>query len=374
MVGPGAAAYMRGPLHFLLQSSGGQWFLVGLGAFTFFPEKVGEILRLTFDKLTTSESMYNNGGYPRLNPSSNNNAPIIIHTGNDTGGASTRSMINITMYVLSAAGIWISYNALRYDFLTCFLFYFLTFIITKYMFVFFLKFVSNLLPESIKELLPVTRKIFDKSITNVAKAIINVREALGKQIMDLSEKQDLLNNKQDQTLIEISNVQENMDHVRNDLDELGDAMSRCETSLEHAERLQSYTARGIKLLVKTVATMIPGDHRAVSELSKYTKEGEYLDMNHNKGGQQQSQLPTLQDPTTQRTSSTSTLSRSNSLSMNNNPQDKAPIPTSFADPEKEHPMGISTKINTSESPALKELLSLIHEGQYQVLIPKVGAS
>lgn len=220
--------------------------------------------------------------------------------------------------------------------------------------------ISNLLPESIKEFLPVTRKVFDKSITNVAKAILNVKEVLGKQIFDLSEKQDQLNLKQDQTLSEISVVQENIDHVRNDLDELGDAMSRCETTLEHSERIQSYTARGVKLLVRTVATMIPGDHRAVTELSKYAKEGEYLEIP--KGARQQQE----QEPAVSRPSSSSS-SRSQSLSLNN-PQEKTPL---SSDPEKDHPM-ISAKMNLMESPALKELLSLIHEGQIQPLAPKVS--
>jgi hypothetical protein len=220
---------------------------------------------------------------------------------------------------------------------------------------------SNILPESIKEFLPVTRKVFDKSITNVAKAIINVKDVLGKQIFDLSEKQDRLNLKQDQTLSEISILQDNMDHVRNDLDELGDAMSRCETTLEHAERLQSYTARGVKLLVKTVATMIPGDHRAVTELSKYSKEGDYLDGGtSSRGDKQQQEQPGTPRP--------SCLPRSQSLNVN--PQERTPI-SSSSDPEKEHPTISAAKLNALESPALKELLSLIHEGQIQPLTPKV---
>ena len=103
-----SAAYMRGPLHFLLQSSGGQWLLLGFGAFTLFPDKVQEIVRLALERLSAGSSPSSNN-YPRL-PSSQN-APIIIHTGHDKGDA--RSMLNIAMYILSAAGIWVSYSALR---------------------------------------------------------------------------------------------------------------------------------------------------------------------------------------------------------------------------------------------------------------------
>jgi hypothetical protein len=106
-----AAAYVRGPLHLLLQSSGGQWLVLGLGAFAFFPEKVQEILRFALDRISVGPTSTNSLSYPpMLNASPA--APIIIHTGHDKGGRLT--FVHVAMYILSAAGIFVSYNALRY--------------------------------------------------------------------------------------------------------------------------------------------------------------------------------------------------------------------------------------------------------------------
>jgi hypothetical protein len=210
---------------------------------------------------------------------------------------------------------------------------------------------SNLLPDSIKEYLPVTRRLFEKSITNLGKGILNLKDVLGRQIVQLDAKQD-------QTLAEISMVQENVECIKNDLVDLNEAMGRCETSLEHSEKLQSYTARGVKLLVKTVATLIPGDHRAVTELSKYTKEGEYLE-----------------SPKVDRQESVSTPRLSLPKSPSFNPQERTPTMTS--DPEKDHPITASFKMdpNSLESISdVKELLSLIRDGHIQPLTAKVTRS
>jgi hypothetical protein len=135
---------------------------------------------------------------------------------------------------------------------------------------------TSVLPDYISELMPVTRKVFDQTTKNLATSLFNVKEAMIKQIQFVMSKQDELGIKQDDTHRDVKDIQEDMKFVRSDLSGVMDGVDRCEASVEASQRLQAYTARGVKLLVAAVATVLPRDenYQILRELEKYARDGE----------------------------------------------------------------------------------------------------
>ncbi len=237
-----AGAAARGPFAYLLQTQTGQWLVLGLGAFSVFPDKCEEIVRPILRSLIL--------GFPNVPYAANlvkatagneqhsqTQSPIVIQTSSGNS-ASDKIWGQLIGYTVSAAGVWVSYTvAIHY------------------------------LPDWAKEMLPVTRQVFDKAVTN-----------LSKGILDLSEKILTLGRKQDETHGELLEAREDIHNIQS-------AVDRCEDSLENAERVNGRTARGIKLLVRAVATMVPGNLNIAEELNVFAREididpkerGEYID-------------------------------------------------------------------------------------------------
>mmetsp|Transcript_15511 Transcript_15511/g.44905 ORF Transcript_15511/g.44905 Transcript_15511/m.44905 type:complete len:408 (+) Transcript_15511:421-1644(+) len=253
----------KGPL----SSAIGQWAFVGLGAYAL---AGGEALRDAAVQ-TASVAAQLAAGVPLsaiLQASgtggSNNHAagaagaaaaapaPIIIHTssGSSSGGGkllTERPLVLLVQLTLGAGLCWGSYIVL-----------------------------STVLPEQIKEMLPVTRKFFDAAVTSLGKGILQVKESLGEQILGLSTKQDELSEQQSETHAEVLSVRNDLGEVKFDLNAIADTVERCEASLTDAERRQSYTARGVRLLVRCVGAMMPGNARLASELDRFAQQGDEL--------------------------------------------------------------------------------------------------
>ena len=250
----------KGPL----SSALGQWAFVGLGAYAL---AGGEALKDVAGKTATITAQLA-AGVPLStileanSKSSSNNAaaaaaaipaPIVIHTGgssssSDSGKLLTeKPLVFLVQLTLGAGLCWGSYIIF-----------------------------SNLLPEQIKEMLPVTRKFFDAAITSLGKGILQVKESLGEQILGLSAKQDELAEQQAETHGEVLSVKNDLGEVRFDLTAIADTVERCEASLTTAERRQSYTARGVRLLVRCVGAMMPGNARLASELDRFAQQGDEM--------------------------------------------------------------------------------------------------
>lgn len=226
-------AAARGPFGFLLQTQSGQWLVLGLGAASLFPDKCNEIIRpllrnilLGFpDAPFSHDFALRNGSRDNKPPSSPSSmsAPIVIQT--SSGKMEDKILAQIVTYAVSAAGVWVTYTVL-----------------------------VNYLPDWVKEHLPVTRQVFDKAVQNLGRGIIEVSQ----QILSLRKKQD--------------ETHDELLEARNDILNIQNAVGRCEDSLETAEGIQNKTQRGIKLLVRAVATMVPGHHNIAEELNKYARE------------------------------------------------------------------------------------------------------
>lgn len=225
----------RGPFGFLLQTQSGQWLLLGLGAASLFPDKCNEIIRPLLrnillglpDVPSLSPNMaLANDNKGHKSPSSSGMAPIVIQTsasGNKSEGE--KIVGQIVTYALSAAGVWVTYTV-----------------------------IVNYLPEWVKEHLPVTRQVFDKAVQNLGRGIVEVSQ----QILNLRKKQD--------------ETHDELLEARSDILNIQNSVGRCEEALETAEGVQNKTQRGIKLLVRAVATMVPGNHNIAEELNKYARE------------------------------------------------------------------------------------------------------
>ena len=240
-----------GPLNLLLSNSGAQWAtIMGMGAYIYNPEVFVKSIRTVLlgdkDSLQLSSS-----GHRETTTSTA--TPIIIHTSSSDARNGTISfsgasiLTTIIFYTMGAGCVWISYTL-----------------------------CTSVLPDYISELMPVTRKVFDQTTKNLATSLFNVKEAMIKQMQFVMSKQDELSIKQDDTHRDVKDIQEDMKFVRSDLSGVMDGVDRCEASVEASQRLQAYTARGVKLLVAAVATVLPRDenYQILRELEKYARDGE----------------------------------------------------------------------------------------------------
>jgi len=222
-----AGAALRGPFGFLLQTQSGQWVILGLGAATLFPEKFDEIVRPVVRSLILGlPASFPTSGLMDGNGATAAAAPIVIQTpGAASSSASEKIMGQLIGYTVSAAGVWVSYTIL-----------------------------INYLPDWAKEMLPVTRHVFDKAVSNLGKGIVAVSEKIQDVIM-----------RQDETHCELL-------EARTDIHGLRDSLDSMENTLDEAGEVQCRTARGVKLLVRAVATMVPGHHVVAQDLIKYAKD------------------------------------------------------------------------------------------------------
>lgn len=259
----GAAGAARGPLAFLLQSQTGQWLTISLGALYAFPEQVkgmivfpvlreasqySDVAKFIANGLGVSEGELKSSTTSATSSSSPSMQPIIIHTGGNGNNSTSKTLTDtVTYYALGAGACWVGYVVL-----------------------------SQALPETVQEMMPVTRRFFAKTSSVLAEGIIAVRKTLEAQIQGLSKKQDDLDGKLDDTHASVRSVQQDLADTRTDIQGLGESMDRCESTLLSSSRLQSYTSKGVTLLVRCVATMLPSNDRQVNELAQYIQDGEEM--------------------------------------------------------------------------------------------------
>lgn len=224
----------------------GQLALVGLG---FFCVTNPDRFFLTLMKGT---QFFN--GLPMLAPASSNQqqqmqqpqpAPIIIHhTAPGMGGGRTKFSFLIQLCV-GAGFCWGSYVVL-----------------------------ISVLPEGAKGLLPVNKSHFNKAVTSLGKAVINLKDSLMEQIMLLSSKQDDLGDQQVKTHVEVVDIRDNVHGMKGDVTSMKNALELCQASLTESERRTCYIARGVQLLTRGVSTILPEDEHLMNELVSFNMAGD----------------------------------------------------------------------------------------------------
>lgn len=265
-----AGAAARGPFAYLLQTQTGQWLVLGLGAFSIFPDKMDEIVRPVLrslilglpnvplaSDLARTMDMVHPSSLSSSSSQASQSQPIVIQTGS-SATASERLWGTVVTYAVTGVGVWASYSVL-----------------------------VHYLPEWAREMLPVTRHVFDKAVTNLGRGIVEVSQ----QILTLGRKQD-------ETHGELLEAREDIHRVQS-------ALGRCEDSLENAEKLHGRTARGIRLLVRAVATLVPGNQNIAEELNLFAREihidpkerGDYIDAQKRNVEQQIQQQNLYHTPT-----------------------------------------------------------------------------
>lgn len=249
------SAAARGPLAFLLQSQTGQWLTLSLGAAYAFPEQA----KMVFGDLGSYASLAKQmSGFqtPSLGDQAVATAPqphsIIIHQTLPSNGKN-QVVTLLVKVVIGGSACWLGYFAL-----------------------------TNALPEYMQEFFPVTRKYFAKTSKFLVGTIEKVKDALEEQIGMVSRKQDDLSKKLDGTHESVQGLHRELGDARSDLDKLGDSMARQESTLNSSHKTTSYTSKGVTLLVRCVASMLPSNDRTVHDLAAYIKDGEEISKHEQK--------------------------------------------------------------------------------------------
>lgn len=245
----GAAA--RGPLAFLLQSQSGQWLTISLGAMYAFPEQAKMVLGDLGSYALMAKQM---SGFPvpSLEDSKAIAAPappqqIVIHQTLPSVDGKNQYVGLLVKVVVGGTACWVGYFAL-----------------------------TNALPEYVQEFFPVTRKFFAKTSKFLVASLEKVKETLEEQIGLVSKKQDDLSKKLDGTHDAVQGLHKELGDARDDMERLGESMSRQESTLNASHKTMSYTSKGVTLLVRCVASMLPSNDRTVHDLAEYIQDGETI--------------------------------------------------------------------------------------------------
>jgi hypothetical protein len=249
-----ASVAARGPVTLLLQSSAGQYIFLGLGVYALFPEQVQRLLGpLAAQNLLTQFGGGTSTGTGTTD--SQNNRPIIIQTPGPTVHHMTThrdgkgSLISVVTYAVVGAGAcWAGY-------VVC----------------------VHILPDAVTELLPVTKRLFEKTTQTLGKGILNVKQVLEEKILGLSKQQDDLSRKQDDTHRTVNGIERELGEARVDLIGLKSSLDRCEGSLDNTQDMQGYTLKGIKLLVRCVTSFMPNDPNYIDDIARFIEEGDLQD-------------------------------------------------------------------------------------------------
>jgi hypothetical protein len=252
-----SAAAARGPLAFLLNSQTGQWVTISLGAMYAFPEQAKLVLGDLGSYATLAKRMsgftvpsLDEKALERVAPQPQS---IIIHQtlpGSDSKNQVTTLLIKV---VIGGSACWLGYFAL-----------------------------TNALPEYMQEFFPVTRKFFAKTSKFLVSSIEQVKNVLEEQIGVVMSKQDDLSKKLDGTHESVEGLHKELGDARDDLDKLGASMSRQESTLSASHQTMSYTSKGVTLLVRCVASLLPTNDHTVHDLAEYIKDGEEIKMHEEK--------------------------------------------------------------------------------------------
>jgi len=256
-----SAAAARGPLAFLLNSQTGQWVTIGMGAAYAFPEQAKMVLGDLGGYATLAKQMsgftvpaLDEKAVEKVAPSQPQS--IIIHQ-TLPGSDQNKAVTLLIKVAVGGTACWVGYMVL-----------------------------TNALPEYMQEFLPVTRKFFAKTSKFLVSSIEQVKNALEEQINAVIGKQDELSNKLDGTHASVEGLHKELGDARRDLDRLGDSMSRQESTLTASHKTMSYTSKGVTLLVRCVASMLPTNDRTVHDLAEYIKDGEEIKKHEEKQEQQ----------------------------------------------------------------------------------------
>eukprot|EP00535_Pseudo-nitzschia_heimii_P007965 CAMPEP_0197178480 /NCGR_PEP_ID=MMETSP1423-20130617/3745_1 /TAXON_ID=476441 /ORGANISM="Pseudo-nitzschia heimii, Strain UNC1101" /LENGTH=319 /DNA_ID=CAMNT_0042628229 /DNA_START=373 /DNA_END=1332 /DNA_ORIENTATION=+ len=245
-----SAAAARGPLAFLLQSQTGQWVTISLGAMYAFPEQAKMVLGDLGSYAALARQM---SGFtvPTLDDKAVAKAvhqpqSIIIHQTLPSDGKNQVVTLLIKV-VIGGSACWLGYFAL-----------------------------TNALPEYMQEFFPVTRKFFSRTSKFLVSSIEQVKTVLEEQIGVVSRKQDDLSKKLDGTHDSVEGLHKKLGDTRGDLDKLGASMARQESTLTNSYKTTSYTSKGVTLLVRCVASLLPSNDRTVHDLAEYIQDGEEI--------------------------------------------------------------------------------------------------
>ncbi len=237
------AVAARGPLTLLLQTSSGQYLALGLGVYALFPDQV----KLALAPLLGHPALVSPFGEAQQR--FQQNQPIIIQTPPTTiihGSSShSKSLTTILIYSVAGAGAcWVGY-------IVC----------------------SQLLPDAVSEFMPVTKRLFKQTSETLGKGILQVKEILEEQISQLLGQQKALEKRQEETHKSVKEVQSELGEARLDMLNLQSSLDRCEDGLDHSTRMQGYTLRGIKLLVRCVTSFLPDESNFIDDISRYIEDG-----------------------------------------------------------------------------------------------------
>lgn len=132
----------------------------------------------------------------------------------------------------------------------------------------------TILPESVKGMLPVTTSIFNKAVSSLGKAVINLKEVLMEQVAGLSKKQDELGEQQEETHSEVLNVKDSVGELKQDLTLIQESLDLCHSSLSESDKRTAYIAHGVQLLTRGVSTFLPQDDALLHELERFCNAGD----------------------------------------------------------------------------------------------------
>lgn len=230
-------ASSRGPL----SSAISQWAVIALGGLGLYGnENVCDSLLNGIQKLLMAGTVGVSSSYNRhgsILQKEHHPQSIIIH-----GGSSASYLQYLIQWTMGAVLIWGSFSILQ-----------------------------NILPEQVKEFLPVTRKVFDTAVTSLGNGIVNIRDVLSRQMLGLEEKQDEFGYKLDETHNEVV-------CIRDRVHDLNDLLLRCEESLKRGDQRQTFTAKGLRLLLKCVGSMLPANSKFHHEIDGLYNSSHALDL------------------------------------------------------------------------------------------------
>lgn len=237
------AAAARGPLNALLSNASTQWIALGIGIYAFGPDHLRDAVHRAILAISTIPEESSQQQQFR------SASPVIVRVDPSMrgGGGGNRWIFSIVSYTAVAGCVWLSYSVL-----------------------------STVLPEQLQQVLPVTRRIFEKSSKSLAKTIFNVKEVLGNQITALLRKQEDLESHQKESHKEILNVKESLQNAHRDIQTVDTTTRRCEDDLKKSMAMQGYTARGVKLLVTAVSSILDPNNRISHELEDYIRAGDLI--------------------------------------------------------------------------------------------------
>eukprot|EP00543_Licmophora_paradoxa_P008446 CAMPEP_0202444910 /NCGR_PEP_ID=MMETSP1360-20130828/3826_1 /ASSEMBLY_ACC=CAM_ASM_000848 /TAXON_ID=515479 /ORGANISM="Licmophora paradoxa, Strain CCMP2313" /LENGTH=324 /DNA_ID=CAMNT_0049061009 /DNA_START=23 /DNA_END=997 /DNA_ORIENTATION=- len=213
-----------------------QWITIGLGAFYLAnPEKFLSVFQRT-TQLLLSDS-------PGASSVTNNQQPLVIHTVQSSANGRSTVVSLLIQFTLGATVCWGSYAIM-----------------------------VNVLPEAAKNLLPVTKSVFNNAVTSLGKGLIQVRDSLSEQIHGLLDKQDDLGKQQEETHEEVLHVKDTVGELKDDFGIMQDSIDKCHLTLTESEKKQLYIARGVRLLSRGVSS-ISKDAQLVRELEQFHRDG-----------------------------------------------------------------------------------------------------